>query len=66
MEVPRLEVESVLQLPPCTTATAIQDLTASVTYDLYHSSQQHQILNPLSKVRDQTHIFMDASHIHFR
>ena len=30
--------------------------------DLHHSSQQHQILNPLSEARDQTFILMDASH----
>jgi len=28
---------------------------------LHHSSQQHQIPNPLNKARDQTHIFMDTS-----
>ena len=29
--------------------------------DLYYSSQQCQILNPLSKARDGTHIFMDIA-----
>ena len=43
MEVPRL------QLLAYTTATAMQDL--SCVCDLHHSSWQHQILNPLSKVR---------------
>ena len=33
-------------------ATATQDLNC--VCDLHHSSQQHQILNPLSKGRDQT------------
>ena len=33
--------------------------------DLYHSSWQHQILNPLSEVKDQTCIFMDANQIQF-
>ena len=33
--------------------------------DLHHSSQQHQILSPLSKARDQTCILLDASQIHF-
>ena len=49
MEVLRLGVELELQLLPYTiaTATAMQDL--SCIYDLYHSSQQHQILNPLIK-----------------
>ena len=51
MEVPRLEVESELQLPAYTTAIAILDL--SCTCDLHHISQQCWILNPLSKARDQ-------------
>ena len=33
--------------------------------DLHHSSQQHRILNPLSKARDQTYILMDTSQICF-
>ena len=52
MEVPRLGVERELQLPAYTTATAMPDL--SHVCDLHHSSGQHQILNPLSKARDQT------------
>ena len=32
---------------------------------LPHSSGQHQILNPLSKARDETHILMDTSHVCF-
>ena len=58
MEVPRLEseVESELQLLAYITATP--DL--SHVYDLYHSSGQRQILNPLSEARDQTHILMDT------
>ena len=59
MEVPRLGVESELQLPATATATAMQD--PSRIYDLHHSSWQHQILNPLSKARDRTHILMDTS-----
>ena len=35
-----------------TTATATWDL--SRVYELYHSSWQHQILNPLNEARDQT------------
>ena len=27
--------------------------------------QQHQILDPLSKARDQTRVFMDTSQVHF-
>ena len=44
MEVPRLGVQSELQLPAYTTATAKWDL--SHICDLYHSSLQHCILNP--------------------
>ena len=51
-EVPRLGVESELQLPAYTTATATQD--PSRVCNLHHSSQQHQILNPLSEVRSRT------------
>ena len=59
MEVPRLGVELELQLLATARATARQDL--SHVYDLCHSSQQCQILNPLSEVRDRTCILMDAS-----
>jgi len=52
MEVPRLGVESELQLPAYTTATAMLNL--SHVCDLHHSLQLCQILNPLSKARDQT------------
>ena len=47
MEVPRLGVESKLQLPAYTTATATSD--PSPVCDLYRSSWQHCILNPLSE-----------------
>ena len=60
MEVPRLRVESELQMPAYTTATATPD--PSFVCDLHHSSWQHWILNPLSKARDQTHIL---THIRF-
>ena len=30
-----------------------------------HSSQQHQILNPLSEARDQACVLMDASQVRF-
>ena len=46
MEVPRLVVESALQLPSYTTATVTPG--PSCLCDLHHSSQQRQILNPLS------------------
>ena len=52
MEVPKLGVESELQLPAYATATAMQD--PSPIYNLHHSLQQCQILNPLSGARDQT------------
>ena len=51
MEVSRLGVELELQLPAYTTATATLD--PSHICDLHHSSRQCQILNPLSKARDQ-------------
>ena len=57
MEVPRLGVESELQL----LATAIATPDPSLVCDLHHSSQQCQILNPLG---DQIHNFMDPSWIH--
>ena len=50
MEVPRLGVELELQLLAYTTATAMQGL--SHVFNLHHSSWQHQVLNPLSEVRD--------------
>ena len=59
MEGPRLGVQSELQLPAYTTATATGN--QSRVCNLHHSSRQHWILNPLSKARDQTHILMDPS-----
>ena len=50
MEVLKLGVELELQLPAYTTATAMPDL--SHVFDLPHSSQHCQILNPLSEARD--------------
>ena len=49
MEVPRLGVQ-------------LQDL--SCVCDRHHSSQQCQILNPLSKARDPTQILMVSSWVH--
>ena len=63
MEVPRLGAESELLPLAYTTATATPDL--SCIYDLHHSSQQRQILNLLSKARDQTCLLVDTSQIHF-
>ena len=62
MEVPRLGgVESELQLPAYTAATATWDLGRVCS--LHHSSRQRQILKPLSEARDQTHNLMDASRV---
>ena len=61
MEVPRLGVESELQLLACTTATATRDL--SHICDLCRSLWKHQNLNPLSKARDRTCIRMDTSQV---
>ena len=59
MEVPRLGVESELLLLAYTTAIATPDL--SHIFDLCCSPWQHQILNPMSKARDQIRILMDIS-----
>ena len=32
---------------------------------LHHSSLQHQVLNPLSRARDQTRVLMDTSQVHY-
>ena len=50
MEVPRLGVESELQLPAYATTTATWDL--SRVCHLHHSSGQSWILNPLSEAGD--------------
>ena len=63
MEVPRLGVESELQLLAYTAVTVMPDLNQ--VCDLHHSSRQHQILNPLSKARDQTRNLMVPSQIRF-
>ena len=61
MGVPRLGVESESKLLAYTTATATPDL--SHVCNLYHSSWQCQIPNPLSEARDQTRILMDTSQV---
>ena len=59
MEIPRL---GALKLLTYCTVTAMPD--PSYVCDLYHSSLQHRILNPLSKVKDWTCILMDISQFH--
>jgi len=56
-EAPRLGVKS--ELLAYTMATATPD--PSHICNLYQSSWQRQIPNPLSKVKDQTHILMDPT-----
>ena len=63
MEVPRLGVQSELQLPAYSTATAMGD--PSLVCNLHHSSQQYRIPNPLSKTWDRTYNLMDTGQIHF-
>ena len=57
MEVPRLGVETELQLQVYTTATATSDL--SCICGPHCSLQQRQIYNPLSMARDRTCILTD-------
>ena len=57
MEVPKLGVQSELQLPVYTTATATLDL--SHVCDVQHSSWQYWILNPLSEAKDGTRTLTD-------
>jgi len=59
MEIPRLGGQLELQL----LATAMQD--PSCICNLHHSSQQCQIPDPLSEVRDWTRILMDTRWIRF-
>ena len=59
MEVPRLGIESELQLPAYTTATATPD--PSHVCDLHHGLWQCRILNPLSETGDWTLILMMTS-----
>ena len=54
-------VKQELQRLAYTTATAMSD--PGCICNLYHSSRQHQILNPPSRARDRTCILMDTSWI---
>ena len=59
LEVPWLGVESEMKLQAYVRATAAWD--PSHIFDLSHSLQQRQILNPVTEVRDWTRIVMDTS-----
>ena len=63
MDVPRLGVESELQLPAYTTATATRN--PSHICDLHHSSEQHWIPNRVIEARDQICILVDPSRVYF-
>ena len=63
MEVPRLGVESGLQLLAYTRAIATPVL--SHICDLHHSSWQFQILNPWSEARDRALVLVDTSWIRY-
>ena len=63
MEIPRPGVELELQLLAYQSHMTMWDLCCIC--NLHHSSQEHQILNPLSKARDQTHVLMNASQVHY-
>ena len=62
-EFPGQEVKAEFQLPAYTVASATQNL--SHICGLHHNSWQCQILNVLGEVRDQTHILMDTSQVHY-
>ena len=61
MEVPRLGVQSELQLWAYTTAVALPDSSMYATYTTAHGNAGS--FNPLSKARDWTHILMDTGQI---
>ena len=63
MEVPRLGVQSELQLLACTSVTTMWD--PSLVCKLPHRSRQRQILNPLSEARARTCVLTAAGQIRF-
>ena len=65
MEVPRLWVETELQPPAYTTASAMQIQSVSVTYTTGHGNARCPIHNPLKEARDVMLILMDSSPVHF-
>ena len=46
-------------------AAGLQHSHSNTGSELHHSSWQCQILNPLSKTRDWTCVFMDTSQVHY-
>ena len=46
-------------------ASSLRQSHSNAGSEPHHSPQQHKILNPLSKARNWTCIFMDVSQIHF-
>ena len=63
MEVPRLEVESELQLPSTPQSHQCQIQATSVIYTTVHSNARSLTVT-LRETRDQIQILMDASQIH--
>ena len=63
MDVPRLGVQSELQLPAFATPQQLWD--PSLICDLHHSLWQCQNPEPLNEARDLTHTLMDSSWIHY-
>ena len=61
MKVPRLGVDSELQLLAYTTAAAMPDL--SQVCDMHHRAQQHQILNPLSEASYRICVLVNPSQV---
>ena len=59
MKASRPGVKTELQLLAYARATATAMPGQSHICDLCHSSQQHQVLNPLSEARDSTYILID-------
>ena len=59
MEVPRLSVKSELEPPAYTTVTVTATRDLSCTCNQNHTSQQYQIFDPLSDVRDRTQVLRD-------
>ena len=64
LEVPRLGIQSELLLPAYARVVSTPDLSHDC--NLYHSSRQRQILNPLSEGKDRTRNLMVPSQIRFR